>query len=249
MTCGFRNAAGTDLESLFYSEYASPGALGFRKSNGYDLGNQFTNKTTLGYSVGYKNHTGTDMGFLRGDVDPETMFGVYKPAGWPWDVGITGHRDDNNIEWWKNWVTQQLNSGLTGLTKVDGVINDCIARDIDSDYDHGLAIFVYNSLKDVEVSMTAERLYHDASRVTDHIEKYDFEVSPYCRGFYFFPRIGAGKGCIDVYRFTANLGHWGTKVYEVCFGGNNDDNHDTYGTEASVRSYTCNGKQYVFYRG
>ena len=68
MTCGFRTAAGTDLDALFYSEYANPGALGFRQSDGVDLGNKYTAKSTLGYSVGYRNTAGTDLGYLRGNA-------------------------------------------------------------------------------------------------------------------------------------------------------------------------------------
>lgn len=248
MTCGFRNAAGTDLENLFYSEYANPGALGFKKSDGYDLGNQFTNKTTLGYAVGYKNSAGTDMGYLRGAVDPKTMFGIYKPAGWPWDVGITNHYITNQ-DWWKSWFVGQIHGGFTGAVKVDGVENDCIYRDIDSDFDYGVAFFVYNSLKDVEVTFTAKHVYHTSNESDDYIAQFELTVDPYCKGFYFKPCVGAGDNSVDIYRFTADLGPWGSRVYEVCLGVRNDDNHDTYGSEASVRSFSYNGKAYVFYRG
>lgn len=76
MTCGFRNSAGTDLDSLFYINNGNAGALGFRCSNGQDLGNRYTNSATLGYSVGFRNSAGTDLGLLRGSVASPTAVGV-----------------------------------------------------------------------------------------------------------------------------------------------------------------------------
>lgn len=66
MATNFYNSAGTDLDSLFYSDNSNGGAIGFLTPNGVDLGNKFTNKATLGYNLGYKNSAGTDIGYLRG---------------------------------------------------------------------------------------------------------------------------------------------------------------------------------------
>lgn len=249
MTCGFRNSAGTDLENVFYSDYRNAGSLGFRKSDGFDLGNQFCASTVLGYSVGYKSSSGTDLGFLRGAVDPKTMFGIWRPNDWPWNIGRQDTYDVV-IDWWKNWVSGQINSGLPNTTKVDGVQNDCIYRAVDSSYGYGIAVFVYNSLQDCEVSISYERTYHHIwhNNWCD-VEKYEFEISPYCKGIYFRPTAGAGGGVIDVYKITASLGHWGSSLYEVCLGIDNDDNHDAVGGEEDVLSYDANGKHYEFYRG
>lgn len=73
MTCGFRNAAGTDLDSLFYSDYGNSGALGFRQADGWDLGNKYTSAAGLGYSVGYRTASGTDIGYLRGNAGAPVM--------------------------------------------------------------------------------------------------------------------------------------------------------------------------------
>lgn len=73
MTCGYRNAAGTDLDSLFYSDFRNSGALGFRQPDGWDLGNKYTSDANLGYSVGYKAANGTDLGYLRGNAAPPVM--------------------------------------------------------------------------------------------------------------------------------------------------------------------------------
>ena len=59
MTCGFLNSAGTDLDSLFYTNNGNAGAIGFQCSNGQDLGNRFTNVNTLGYAVGSKSNDKT----------------------------------------------------------------------------------------------------------------------------------------------------------------------------------------------
>lgn len=77
MTCGFMNSAGTDLDSLFYTNNGNAGAVGFQCSNGQDLGNRYTNANTLGYAVGYQNSAGTDLGNLRGNCPPASMSGQW----------------------------------------------------------------------------------------------------------------------------------------------------------------------------
>lgn len=74
MTCGFRTAAGADLDTLFLSSYQNAGAVGFRQADGVDLGNKYTHETVLGYSVGYKNAAGTDLGYLRGNAYAQPIF-------------------------------------------------------------------------------------------------------------------------------------------------------------------------------
>ena len=68
MASGFLNSAGTDLDSLFYTDNGNAGAIGFRVSGGQDLGDRYTDASTLGYNVGYKNSAGTDLGYLRGKL-------------------------------------------------------------------------------------------------------------------------------------------------------------------------------------
>lgn len=71
MTCGYRNSAGTDLDSLFLVNNSNAGALGFITGGGQDLGNRFATGS-LGYNVGYKNSAGTDIGYLRSNTPPYT---------------------------------------------------------------------------------------------------------------------------------------------------------------------------------
>ena len=68
MATNFTNSAGTDLDSLFYTDNGNGGAIGLLTSNSVDLGNKYTNKSTLGYNVGYANSAGTDIGYLRGSM-------------------------------------------------------------------------------------------------------------------------------------------------------------------------------------
>lgn len=70
MTVGFCNAAGTDLDSLFYTDNSNAGAVGFLEPAGQDLGNRYTTASTLGYAVGLVNSAGTDLGYLRGSAVP-----------------------------------------------------------------------------------------------------------------------------------------------------------------------------------
>ena len=66
MASGYKNSAGTDLDSIFYTSNGNAGALGFLNSSSKDLGNLYTSKNTYGTTVGYKNSAGTDIGNLRG---------------------------------------------------------------------------------------------------------------------------------------------------------------------------------------
>jgi len=81
MTCGYKNSAGTDLDSLFYISNGNAGPVGFQISNGQDLGNRYSNLSTLGYSVGYKNSAGTDLGYLRGSIVSPSSVSVSQTYG------------------------------------------------------------------------------------------------------------------------------------------------------------------------
>lgn len=74
MTCGFKDAAGTDLDDIFQVTDKNVGPLGFQQSDGKDLGNRYDDDIILGYSVGYRNSAGTDIGFLRGKENPQPIF-------------------------------------------------------------------------------------------------------------------------------------------------------------------------------
>jgi len=109
MTCGFRNAAGTDLDNLFLTTNQNAGALGFRQSDGVDLGNKYTHETQLGYAVGYKNKAGTDIGFLRGREFSNPKWSNASPAevyfwlceDWTEDCW----EGDSSTEcWWETYV-------------------------------------------------------------------------------------------------------------------------------------------------
>jgi len=76
MTCNYKNSAGTDLDSLFYTNNGNAGAIGFTVSNGQDLGNRYTNASKLNQTIGYKNSAGTDIGYLRGNIAAPTISGL-----------------------------------------------------------------------------------------------------------------------------------------------------------------------------
>lgn len=82
MTVNFKNSAGTDLDSLFYTDNSNGGVIGFLTSGGVDLGNKYTNKSTLGYNVGYKNSAGTDLGYLRGNATPPALNTSLQKSSW-----------------------------------------------------------------------------------------------------------------------------------------------------------------------
>lgn len=82
MTCNFRNAAGTDLDDVFYVINSNAGALGFKCSNGQDLGNRYP-AGSLGTNVGYKSSAGTDIGYLRTRiVAPSCAIGIRQTNRW-----------------------------------------------------------------------------------------------------------------------------------------------------------------------
>jgi hypothetical protein len=77
MASGFKNSAGTDLDSLFLTNNSNAGAIGFKVSGGQDLGNRYSNATPkLGQTTGYKNSAGTDLGNLRSNKKPTSSGSV-----------------------------------------------------------------------------------------------------------------------------------------------------------------------------
>lgn len=72
MASGFLDSAGTDLDSVFYTDNGNAGAIGFVTSGGQDLGNRYTKAATLGRNIGYKDSAGTDIGYLRGNLAAPT---------------------------------------------------------------------------------------------------------------------------------------------------------------------------------
>lgn len=78
MASGFLDSAGTDLDSIFYTDNGNAGAIGFVASGGQDLGNRYTKSATLGRNIGYKDSAGTDIGYLRGNIAAPT--GTATPA-------------------------------------------------------------------------------------------------------------------------------------------------------------------------
>jgi hypothetical protein len=93
MTSGFKNSAGTDLDSLFLVNNQNAGAIGFKISDGTDLGNRYSNATTkLNQTIGFKNSAGTDIGYLRSKVapGPPTYSGKMTVSAYGGSVTING---------------------------------------------------------------------------------------------------------------------------------------------------------------
>lgn len=111
MTVGFCNAAGTDLDSLFYTDNSNAGAVGFLEPAGQDLGNRYTTASTLGYAVGLVNSAGTDLGYLRGNYAAASMQDRY-------DNLTTYYNKENGIAstdgtWYRRDAYGFLNVGCT----------------------------------------------------------------------------------------------------------------------------------------
>lgn len=121
MTVGFCNAAGTDLDSLFYTDNSNAGAVGFLEPAGRDLGNRYTTASTLGYAVGLVNSAGTDLGYLRGSAVPPGINSYWANIGQLY-VNNNYHidkltQDDNQNYIYTNHfrrVSAYINAGITG---------------------------------------------------------------------------------------------------------------------------------------
>ena len=104
MTCNFRNAAGTDLDDIFYVINSNAGAIGFKCSNGQDLGNRYP-AGSLGTNIGYKNNAGTDIGYLRTKiVTPTVSIAVSQINKWSdsdIQFGTSVDDDDYYLEYMK----------------------------------------------------------------------------------------------------------------------------------------------------
>ena len=170
-----------------------------------------------------------------------SKIGIYRPTGWPWNVGI----NNANTDWWTTWVSQQITSFSESI-RVDGVLNDCLYRSVYSGSRYAVTVFAVNPYRDFEITLSYERIFHTIWHNSwCNISVTPIEIDKYCKGLYFYPSAGAGGGVVDVYEITASLGGRGSLSYEVCMGIDNDSNNPSIGTGA--RSYTANGKQYNFY--
>lgn len=271
MTCGYQNSAGTDLDNLFYINNGNAGALGFQVSNGQDLGNRYTNGSTLGYSVGYQNSAGTDLGYLRGNFNPATQLGIYKPSGYPWDVGIglstygvntevcDSYCSDSeggsyccrshwsqyvvNADQWVNWWNS---NGAGACVKVNGRTNDAIFRNIHSSYNRSVCIFAYSPnsnypVTDITCTRECFGYYHNS---WSEIPTGVITVNNLCKGLVIAPTTGAGGGVYAVFTITATFANYGNMVYKVAIGAYVDSNKPVWGAADNIVSYDCGGVNY-----
>lgn len=272
MTCGYKNPAGTDLDSLFYISNKNPGALGFRMSNGQDLGNRYTDDSVLGYNVGYRNSAGTDLGFLRGDFDPSERLGIYKPSGFPWDVGINLPAHNVRTEECDNWVEEDggnvhcsswgtashyienadcwidwwNKNGANGCVKVNGRMNDAIYRNIHSGYYRSVCIFAYSPNADfpvTNISFTEDCFSYYHNNWSDMLTA-NITVNDCCKGLVITPSTGAGGGVVSVFTITATFANYGDMVYRAAIGAKVDSNKPVWGAEDNLVTYDCNGVHY-----
>lgn len=271
MTCGFRNPAGTDLDSLFYINNGNAGALGFQCSNGQDLGNRYTNGSTLGYSVGFRNSAGTDLGYLRGNFNPATQLGIYKPSGYAFDVGINlstsgtneyyctktcydesgsyccgseGYsRYVKNASQWTNWWNSH---GTGGCVKVDGRTTDAIFRNIHSSYNRSVCIYAYSPNSNYPVTnLTYTRECFGYSHNSwSEIPTEVITISNQCKGLVVAPTTGAGGKVYAVFTITASFGNYGNKTYKVAIGAYVDSNKPVWGAADNLVNYQCGGVTY-----
>lgn len=134
MTVGFCNAAGTDLDSLFYTDNSNAGAVGFLEPAGQDLGNRYTTASTLGYAVGLVNSAGTDLGYLRGSAVPPGVNSYWANVGQLY-VNNNYHIDyltqdtNQNYSYTDHFrrVSAYINAGITGRGTGDLTYQLCAA--------------------------------------------------------------------------------------------------------------------------
>lgn len=134
MTVGFCNAAGTDLDSLFYTDNSNAGAVGFLEPAGQDLGNRYTTASTLGYAVGLVDSAGTDLGYLRGSAVPPGVNSYWANIGRLYvnvNYHINNNTDDSN-QYYLNTdhvrkVSAYINAGITGRGTGDLTYQLCAA--------------------------------------------------------------------------------------------------------------------------
>lgn len=134
MTVGFCNAAGTDLDSLFYTDNSNAGAVGFLEPAGQDLGNRYTTASTLGYAVGLVNSAGTDLGYLRGSAVPPGVNSYWANIGQLY-VNNNYHIDNLTEDDNQNYidtdhfrrVSAYINAGITGRGTGDLTYQLCAA--------------------------------------------------------------------------------------------------------------------------
>jgi hypothetical protein len=121
MASGFKNSAGTDLDSLFLTNNSNAGAIGFKVSGGQDLGNRYSNASPkLGQTTGYKNSAGTDLGNLRSNKAPSVSTTITCNI-WYNDFGS----DSSDIHTYLRWGI--ASSGMSHITSsritgsIDGI--------------------------------------------------------------------------------------------------------------------------------
>lgn len=271
MTSGYRNPAGTDLDSLFYTNNGNAGALGFRISNGQDLGNKYTNGNILGYNVGYRNSAGTDLGFLRGNFDPATMLGIYKPGGYPWDIGINLPADNyrgvecvrycNDSESGSDcceteeshyiihpecWVDWWRSNGKGACVKVNGRMNDAIFRNIHSGYNRSVCIFAHSPSIDfpvISISCTTE-CFGKSHNEWSKMLTANITVDDCCKGLVISPSTGAGGKVWAVFTIRATFGNYGDMVYKAAIGAYVDSNKPVWGAPDNLVSMDCGGVRF-----
>lgn len=133
MTVGFCNAAGTDLDSLFYTDNSNAGAVGFLEPAGQDLGNRYTTASTLGYAVGLVNSAGTDLGYLRGGAVPPGINSYWANIG---QLYVNVNYYNNNLtrdnQYYLNTdhvreVSAYINAGINGRGAGDLTYQLCAA--------------------------------------------------------------------------------------------------------------------------
>lgn len=134
MTVGFCNAAGTDLDSLFYTDNSNAGAVGFLEPAGQDLGNRYTTASTLGYAVGLVNSAGTDLGYLRGSAVPPGVNSYWANIGQLYvnnNYRIDNLTQDDNQNYIDTdhfrRVSAYINAGITGRGTGDLTYQLCAA--------------------------------------------------------------------------------------------------------------------------
>ena len=238
MTVGIKCPDGLDLDDVFAITNTGGQSLGFLTPLGVDIGTRYeAGKSNIPNTM-IRESNGIDIkDKLRGN-----LYGLFRPSGWAYNVGINCN-DDWWLSWMENWEDTRMDA-----TEVSGVLNDCIYRGVNSDNKYTMAVIAFNPYKDAEVALTYERTYHRIWHNSwCNITVSEIKSDAYLKGIVFHPSAGAGGGVQDVWKITGHFGGYGNIEYELAIGIDNDSNKPTTGTGPT--SLTINGKVYTFYQG
>lgn len=243
MATGLKLPNGMDLDDIFVPVSSGNQTLNILTNVSQDIGQRYAAGRARIEDTGFRAPDGID---IRNKLSGFGV-GMFRPNCISWNGYRGGYDDQEHVDYWENWLELWI-SQRKDATQVDGVMNDCVWRDIHSDYHYSSVLFAYNPYRDAGITFTCNRIYHANYHNSWNIVNYHLiEIDAYCKGVVFCPTSGAGGGTQDIFSVSASVGGRGTLYYEGLYAIDNDSNKPVVGT--SNKSGTVNGKYYSFYNG